>query len=72
MVEMRNLFKILVRKREGNLPLGSHRHRWEDIRMDLKEMEWEGVNWINFAEDGDQSQTLVNTIVDHEGEEFID
>jgi len=45
--EMRNVYKILVGKSEGKRPLGRPRHRWEDnIRMDLREIRWEGVDWI--------------------------
>jgi hypothetical protein len=39
MVEMRNLYNILVGKPEGKRPLGRLRHRWEDnIRMDHREI----------------------------------
>jgi hypothetical protein len=37
MHEMRNEFKILVSKSEEKRPLGTPRHRWVDIRMDLRE-----------------------------------
>jgi hypothetical protein len=37
----------------------SHRLRWEDnIRMDLREVWWEGVGWIHLAEDRDQWRAL--------------
>jgi hypothetical protein len=40
------------------------RHRWEDnIKMDLKDMRWEGVGWINLALDRDHWRVFVNTIV---------
>jgi hypothetical protein len=39
-VEMRNAYKMLVRKPKGKRPLGRPKHRWEnDIKMDLKEIE---------------------------------
>jgi hypothetical protein len=39
-----------VRKHEGEIPLARKRCRWEDnIRMDLKEIDWEGVDWIGLA-----------------------
>jgi len=45
MGEMRNAYKILVRKPEGKRPHGRPRRRWEDnIRMDLKETGYEGVD----------------------------
>jgi hypothetical protein len=38
--ELRNAYKILVRKPEENKPLGKSRYRWEDnIRMDLRKIE---------------------------------
>jgi hypothetical protein len=37
----------LVIKPEGRRLLGRHRHRWEDnIKIDLKEIEWEGMDWL--------------------------
>jgi hypothetical protein len=33
--------------------LGSHRRRWDYIKMDLKEIAWEGVEWITLAQDRD-------------------
>jgi hypothetical protein len=41
MGQMKNTYKIMVRKPEGKRPLGKPRCRWEDnIRMDLREIEW--------------------------------
>jgi hypothetical protein len=45
MGEIRNAYKILVGKPAGRRPIMRPRHRWEDnIRMDLRETGWEGVN----------------------------
>jgi hypothetical protein len=45
---MRNVYSILVRKFEEKRPFGRPRLRLEDnIRMDLREMEWEVVDWIH-------------------------
>jgi hypothetical protein len=53
MEEMRNSYKILVRKPEGERPIKRYRCRWEDnIRMDLREIRWEGVDWIHLARTG--------------------
>jgi hypothetical protein len=42
------LYKILVRKPDGKRPLGIPRRRREgNIRMDLKKITWEGVNWTH-------------------------
>jgi hypothetical protein len=56
--------KILVGKPEGKRPLGRPRHRWEDnIKMDLREIEWEGVEWIHMVQDREQWCALVNTVM---------
>jgi hypothetical protein len=52
---MRNKYKILVWKPEGQRSLGRHRRRWEDnIRMDLSEIRWAGMDWIHLAQDSVQ------------------
>jgi hypothetical protein len=62
--EKRNTYRILVGKPEGKRPLGRPRHRWADnIDMDLKEIGWDGVDWIDMAEDRDQCWALVNTVL---------
>jgi hypothetical protein len=62
MGEMISPFKILVRKPEGRKPLRIPRRRWEDnIRLDLREIMWEDVDWIYLAQDRDQWRVLVNT-----------
>jgi hypothetical protein len=49
-----NAISILVGKPEGKRPLGRPRHRWQDnIRMDLREIGWDGVDWIDLAQDMD-------------------
>jgi hypothetical protein len=64
MGEMRNSHNILVRKPEGKRQLGRHRHRWEDnIRMDLREIGWEGVDWMHLAQDRDQWRALMDTVM---------
>jgi hypothetical protein len=53
MGEMRNACSILVGKPEGKRPLGRHRLGWEgNVRMDIGDIGWEGVNWIHLAQDG--------------------
>jgi hypothetical protein len=48
----RKLYRVLVEKPEGKRPLGRPRHRWEDgIRMDLGEIGWGSVEWIQLAQD---------------------
>jgi hypothetical protein len=44
-----------VRKSEGKRPLGRTMHRWyNNMKMDLRERGWEGVDWIHLAQDRDQ------------------
>jgi hypothetical protein len=53
----------LVGKPEGKKALGRPRCGWEDIRMGLREIEWEGVDWIHLAQDRDQWRAAVNTVM---------
>jgi hypothetical protein len=54
MGEVRNAYNILVGKPGGKRPIGRHSRRWKDIiRMDYKEMEWEGVDWWHLPHDRD-------------------
>jgi len=59
----RNAYKSLVRKPEGNRPLGRLRHRWEHISMDLVEIGCEIVDWMRLAQDRNKWRALVNTIL---------
>jgi hypothetical protein len=63
-VEMRNAYRILVGKPEGRRPLGRRRPRWVDnIKMDLREKGWDGIDWIDLAQDRDHWIVLVNTVM---------
>jgi hypothetical protein len=49
---------------EGKRPLGRSRRRWVDnINMDLREIGWDGMDWIDLAQDSDQWRALVNAIM---------
>jgi hypothetical protein len=49
---------------EGKRPLGRPRLRWVDnIKMDLREIGWDGVNRIDMAQDRDKWRALVNTVL---------
>jgi hypothetical protein len=53
-----------VGKPEEKRPLGRPRRGWVDnIKMDLREIEWGGVDWIDRAQDRDQWRALVNTVM---------
>jgi hypothetical protein len=51
-----------VGRPEGKRPLGRPRHRREDnIKMDLREIEIDGENWIQLAQDRVQWRACFNT-----------
>jgi hypothetical protein len=63
MGETRNAYRILVGKPVGR-PLGRPRRRWvDDVKMDLRETGWNGIGWINVAQDRDQWRALLSTVV---------
>jgi hypothetical protein len=64
MGEGRGVYRILVGRPEGRRPLGSPRHRWEDnIKMDLQEVGWGGMVWIDMAQDRDRWRALVSVVM---------
>jgi hypothetical protein len=62
-MEKRNAYRVLVGKSEGKRPLGKPRCRWVNIKMDLRERGWEGMDWIDLAQDRDQWKVLVNAVM---------
>jgi hypothetical protein len=63
-VEKRNAYSILVGKPEGKRPLGRPRRRWVDsIKMNLREIGWDGMDWIDLAQDRDQWRARVSTVM---------
>jgi hypothetical protein len=64
MGKKRNAYRILVGKPEGNRPLGRPRRTWMDnIKTDLREIEWDGMDWIYVAQDRDQRKALVSAVM---------
>jgi hypothetical protein len=62
MGENRTAYRILAGMPEGKRPLGRPRRRWVDnIKIDLREIGWDGVDWIGMAQDRDQWRAHVNT-----------
>jgi hypothetical protein len=59
MGEGRGAYRILVGR-----PLGRPRHRWEDnIKMDLQEVGWGGMDWIDMAQDRERWRALVSVVM---------
>jgi hypothetical protein len=62
--EKRNVYMVLVGKPEGKKPLERPGRRWVDnIKVDLGETGWGGMDWIGLAQVRDQWRTLVNVIM---------
>jgi hypothetical protein len=60
MGEKRNAYRMLVGKPEGKRP----RRRWVDnIKMNLREIGWDGVDWIGLAQNKDQWRALLKTVM---------
>jgi hypothetical protein len=63
MGKVRGAHNTLVGRPEGRRPLVRPRRRWEDIKMDLREIGFEDVDWIHLAQDRDRRRALVNTVM---------
>jgi hypothetical protein len=64
MGKKRNAYRILVGKADGKRPLGKPRRRWEDsVMMDLREVGWGGMGWIQLSQDREQWRSFVNTVI---------
>jgi hypothetical protein len=62
--EMRNVYKILARKPEGRNQLKRLRRRWKvNIRIEIREVGWEGVDWIHLTQERDQWQAVMNMVM---------
>jgi len=64
MVERRGVYRVLVGKAEGKRPLGTSRRRWEDnIKVDLQEVGYGGIDWIELAQDRNRWWAFVNAVM---------
>jgi hypothetical protein len=64
MGEGRGAYRILVGRPEGRRPLGRPRCRWEDnIKMDLQEVGWGDMDWIDTTQDRDRWRALVSAVM---------
>jgi hypothetical protein len=62
--EGRGVYRVLVGRPKGKRPLGRPRRRWEDnIKLDLREIWIDGVNWIQLAQDRVHWRAFVNTVM---------
>jgi hypothetical protein len=63
MGEKKNAYRLLVGKPDGKRPLGRPRRRWveSNIMMDLGEVGWGDVDWIDLAQDRNRWRALVNS-----------
>jgi hypothetical protein len=62
MGEKKNVCRFSVGQAEGKSLLGRSRCRWDDnIKMDLREIGWGGMHWIDLAQDRDLWRALVDT-----------
>jgi hypothetical protein len=62
--EERIAYRILVGNKEGKRPFRRPRRRWvKNIKMDLREIGWDGMDWIDLVQNRDQRRALVNTVM---------
>jgi len=62
--DWKGVYRVLVGKPEGNRPLGRPRLRCGDnIKMDLQEVGYEGMDWIDLDQDRDKWWALVNAVM---------
>jgi hypothetical protein len=62
--ERRGAYRVLVENSEEKRPLGRPRRTWEDnIKKDLREVEWGDIDWIDMAQDRDRCRAVVNAVM---------
>ena len=64
MGDRRDEYKVLVWRPEGKRQLGGRSRRWEDnIKMDLQEVGWGHMDWIDLAQDRNKWLVFVNAVM---------
>jgi hypothetical protein len=62
--EGRGVYGVFVGKPKGKRPLGTPRCRWQgNNNVDLQEIGYEGMDWIELAQDRDRWRALVNEVM---------
>jgi len=62
--ERRGVYRVLVEKLEGKIPLGIPRRRWEgNNKMDLQELECGGMDWFELAQDRERWRAILNAVM---------
>ena len=62
--EKRGAYRVLWGKPEGKRPRGRPSRRWEDnIKIDLQNVGWEHMDWIDLAQDRDRWRAVVNVVM---------
>ena len=58
------MYRVLVGKPEGKLPLGRPRSKWEDnIKVHLQDAECKGMDCIDVTHDRDRWRAFENAIM---------
>jgi hypothetical protein len=58
------MHKILVGNLDGKRPLGRPNRRWvNNIKINLRDLGWDGGDWIDLAQDRDQWRALVDAVM---------
>ena len=66
--ESKVAYRILVEKPEGKRPLVRPRCKWVNyIKMDLQEVGYEGMDWIDLSEDRNSWLSFVNSVMNFSG-----
>ena len=56
--------KTKQRGAKAKKPLGRPRHKWDDnIKMDLQDVVWGGMDWIDLAEDRGRTRPVVTAVI---------